>query len=200
MKELFIKTIKSIEEISDIVNQVLERMDEPGLKDKNIEYRILDDTKFESYLHHMGLPEGYIKISNGSTVLEHGKYAVMLRAANFAPLFSTYFHELGHVATEEIVQKLKLPKNKKEIYFEALAYSFELYAKEEFNKLKLPVKFIDVISRRLKKEYLKEMIRFPGRTESHAKALSLIYGLLDSKHRKYGQIYKTLKESIEGKR
>ncbi len=191
------KKITSINEISDIVEKVLERMDEPDLKTKNVECRILNDQRFESYAFRMGVPAERLKMTMALThIPQDNRFIITLREADFFSLFASYFHELAHIAIEELIQ-LKLTGERKKTYPEALAYSFEGYAREVYNSLEPLIEFGDTETIESRKNFLKEMIDMPERTFTHAHALSTIYGLLDRKCSSYEEVYKTLKAPIK---
>lgn len=192
------KKITSINEISGIVEKVLEKIDEPDLKTKNVEYRIMDDQRFESCAFRMGVPAERLKMTMALTHIHpDNSFTITLREADFFSLFAAYFHELAHVATEELVQQLKLTKERKETYAEAFAYSFEGYAREIYNSLEPLIEFGDTKNIESRKNFLEEMINMPERTLTHAHALSTIYGLLDIKCNSYEEVYKTLKAPIK---
>jgi len=194
-------TIKSIENISDIIRQVSERMDEPGLKNKKIEFKVASDREFERYLRKFGIGEAAAHATGTTTVIPgpEDRYVVTLREAGFSTFFPSYFHELGHVANHNLMSRINLAPEKAAIFSEALAYSFEHYAKEKFNDLRLQMTFIDVLAHHLRKEYLKKEIRTSAQSETHRKSMAVIYALLDHNCRTYEETYKTLKGAISKK-
>ncbi len=191
-------TIKSIEDISDIARQVSERMDEPGLKNKKIEFMVAGDVQFEKYLRQFGIGEAAAHTTGTTTIIPgpEDRYVVTLREAGFSTFFPSYFHELGHVANHNLVSRINLAPEKAAIFSEALAFSFEHYAKEKFNELRLQMTFLDVLAHHLRKEYLKKEIRTCTHSETHRKSLAVIYALLDHTCRTYEETYKTLKGAI----
>jgi len=186
------------DKLINVVNPVLNLIDEEGLVGKKINLNLLNESQFESYLRESGVPEQAITVSNGASYKKSdNEFVVTIKEASLYSMFATYFHELGHIATEELVRKSSLPTYKKALLSESLAYSFELYAKEEFNKSQLFIKFADVILADSKEKYLKEMISLSGRTVEHATALAIVYAAL-KENPSYRDVYNNLKDMVRG--
>ena len=187
--------IRSVEEISDVIKEVLEKIDEPDIKNRNIEFKVLDDRQFEKHLKQSRITEE-AKYTNGTTTRNpSGKYLVTLREANFHPFFKSYFHELGHVANYNLLSNKNMPPEKIAVFSDALAFSLEHYAKEKFNELRYAVTFIDVLAHYLRKQYLKKAIGLGS--DQRNRSLMVLYVLLDSNCKTYEDTYKTLKGLIK---
>lgn len=201
MTPLFCKAIKRPDEIKGLVDIVLSMTDEPGLKTKNIEYRIMNDRRFESYLTNLGVRPEVARGSSGTTTYKYTpegeQNIITLREAGFTTIFPSCFHELGHIANRDKIEKLRLPPTKRAIDSEALAYCFENYAKEKFNELGLPQRFRGVNTLGERKESVLSHIKQPNfHSEIHLHALSTVYSRLDINCETFEEAYKTLKKPL----
>ncbi len=108
----------------------------------NMDIIILPDGKFERYLKHEWLESKKeewkscfgitYQFLDGNRICNR----IAMRVLRFSHAYSTYFHELCHIATRPIAETLSASSDiSSDSYSEALAYSFEGYAKEKFNKL-----------------------------------------------------------------
>lgn len=192
--------IKSIEEISDIINEVSEKLDEPDLKNKKVEFAVSNSMQFDRHLKQLGITRDWDNICGTTTPKDRGTYLVTLRESDFHTLFTSYFHELGHVANYELLKLARMRPDKEAMFSDALAFGFEYYAKEKFNELKYPIRFIDVMVHHLRKQYLKKTIDkiMSAEDKLQSKPLMVLYVLLEANCKTYEEAYKKLKRLVGG--
>lgn len=187
--------ITSISEISDIVDRVLAKMDEPDLDLKKIDVSILSDEAFEEAVKEqdpMADPE-IVRCSLGLNYRQMGgRHRILLREDTFSNIFPTYFHELGHTANFEHLGTMD--EETAQVYSEALAYAFEGYAKETFNKLGHPEIFEDVTEENRLDVLEMGYIALPS--SIHQEALDVLHDSLYHTCNTFEGAYKLLKDEI----
>lgn len=201
MTRIFNSTIKSLDQIKCITEKITVGMDEPRIKTVKASFKVLPPDKFESELSRMGIAEHEAKECFGVTRMLQGKkpsYKIMLRENEFPIFFPTYFHELGHALNEHRIIDINATPQAKRVYSETLAYAFEGYAKEEFNRLNYKYKFLNALHKNLKMLTLGEAIRdiAPGHTINVSlkiEALATIYAALKDDCDSYEDVYHKLR-------
>lgn len=138
------KFVSSFDDIEDIVKAVSERMDEPGLKDKDININICSQEKmirackvFEMiYLPPEKLTEEqyqFVEAFYFQSNLED--YYLFIKNDFMDMVLYPYFHELGHIANHEFMQRRDLPQDPLATISEASADAFGYWAEEELSRI-----------------------------------------------------------------
>lgn len=184
--------INSTDEISDIVQQILAKLDEPDLEGKIIEFNIMQPEALEDYLiTERGATRNTAAIVDGHTLREGGKYKVRIRSMDIYTLLTTYFHELGHIATIDKV----MARDREQAYTitETLAYLFQGYAQEKFNELDYGWKYYETM-RETRKLFFDEALKINDITPYRRKSLQMISDMLKMEDATFEELYKSFKK------
>ncbi len=197
------KIITDISEISNITRVVLKRMGELGLEQKVTETRVMSDEEFDS-LMTSGKKTENAEVYTGKNMVEFASsygniraYTILLRQAQFSTLFPAYFHELGHFANMQMINKLGLPDYAKQAYSESLAFAFEGYAKERYNDIEKGY-FRDVTSQVLIRTCLRSLSEHDELDDIHRTAYTVLYKIFAAVTPEYPEgVLTTYKEAYE---
>lgn len=146
------KLVTKFEDIEEIVKAVSERMDEPGLNSKNINknIKVYPQDRFISvfkviekiYLDLEKLTEEQYPVIDAFCFRSHftGDYHIFIKSNIFSLVFTSYYHELGHIANDEFVNNDSLQKSGLSVgplltIREASADAFMFWALEELNQI-----------------------------------------------------------------
>jgi hypothetical protein len=138
------KFVTSFDDIEEIVQVISKSMDEPGLEGKNIQVNIGSQDKiiraqkvFEIiYFNPEELTEEQYQFVNSFYFQSDlGDYYLFLKSNFMDKMLFSYFHELGHIANHEFMQRRDLPKNPLTTIFEASADAFGHWAEEELSQI-----------------------------------------------------------------
>lgn len=192
----FRKKVTSMKDLEQIAKQVLARMDEPLLESKRIETMLLTRKDMDHFLiAERGNSFGDAESTLGHTMKKDDVFYMRIRQMNFPETFETYFHELGHIATLDELNKMSIAKDNKAIISETLAYLFEGYAKEKFNELDYKAKFPEAKTPELSRRYIRTVIDESYLDLVHKLALENIYSLMDSLKTTHEAIYQGTKKA-----
>lgn len=145
------KIVTDYKDIEHIVDDVLAKMDEPRLDKKSLCPCIVPPDKFiDCYEHisvlyghaHKVLPEQYSQVKGFYVKSPSGNVFVFMKHMRLASALMTYFHELGHIATEEFRQRRSSDDESHVVVCEMLAETFCSWAIEVFNSMS-PVEKIE---------------------------------------------------------
>ncbi len=190
------KKINSIEEISDIIRQVSERMDEKDLEGNSIEFRVMQPEALDSYLvEERGASPETASLVNGHTLHNDGKYTVRIRSMDLYTFLETYFHELGHIATLDKMLTVKADRQQSFALTETFAYLFQGYAQEKFNELGYGWEYPEA-QEKTRELFLEAALEDTNLEPYRRKSLQMIREMLRIKDVTFEQLYKTLKGQL----
>ncbi len=188
--------VKSLDEMVYIIKLVESKMDEPKLKDKNIEFKLMQPDELNNYLiTERGAKPEVAELIEGHTMCKDGKYIVRIRAMEPEDVLETYFHELGHVATLEDAVKYKINKEQAYMIQETLAYLFQFYAEEKCNELGYGCVYPCVLPGNREKFLDAILAANPDITDYRRKAFSTIRNMLTSGE-SFESLYKITKKAL----
>lgn len=133
--------VTSFEQVDDLLEIILSKMDEPNLEDKiRIKFVLSEKEMHETIILYSSkikeeISESQIKYVDAINVPDKKNpnlYTLGIKSDILANFFVAYFHELGHVANPEVYNK-GLPDLEEFVISEALADLFANWATEEFN-------------------------------------------------------------------